>query len=422
MPRVPGPADFERTLWYSEVSPMSPVVSDASADIIVVGAGLSGLSAALHLVQAGHDVMLIEAREPGFGASGRNAAGCVPMWLARLPSEVETALGSTTGGRLNRLLSQAPARLAELVEQHDIRCGLSRRGASVVAHTEKAALWIERLVAEWNGCGGSVRHVSQRQLGRVHGYAGAVFEEALTLNPLDLVRGLAELFVALGGRLHSRTPAISMSRTLDGWNVSTPQCELHARRVIVATEGYAANRTFLPKFERGCMPVTMALVATAPLSDIAKILPDRQPIADTNRVNPLWVMADSSNRLLVSLLPPRSRERTADWVGVRAERRIRRLLPDLPRLRWEYYWEGEIALSAAGLPYFVELDDGVVGMGGYNGQGILPAFVAGREIARSMDGASDIAIPFKRAGNAAMRPLAPWLFRQVVFPLARILG
>ena len=392
-----------------------------ATDVLVIGAGLSGLFAALHLVEQGRTALVLEAREPGYGASGRNAAGCVPMWLGMLPTQVEAKLGAP-GARLNALHAQAPSLLHGIVERHAIECDLRSRGATIFAHRMGAAPWLERLCAEWNTRGGRVTFDADATppslLFRTPAGPSATFHAAATVNPLALGRGLADAVQRLGGRIFARSPAIGLVRQAGGWTAVTRKARVTARHVVVATEGYEAIEGLTPLLARSYMRVPFGILVSAPVQDIEDILPDRRPIADTNRANPLWLMADAQDRLLLSMLPPAGRSAGLEKPGRLAARRLRRMFRALP-VEWAHYWEADIAIGGNGLPRLMEMDENLVALGGYSGQGILPALIAGKELARRLDGQSDIALPVEAPRPMRGRSLVPWLLRYAVFPLAR---
>src|ERR1700730_1937086 len=107
--------------------PTPPLEGDAQADVVVVGGGITGLSSALHLAELGAKVVLLEAEEPGWGASGRNG-GQVNPGLKHDPERVERDFGKDLGGRMNALAGGAPEFVFDLIKRHGIRCDARRNG------------------------------------------------------------------------------------------------------------------------------------------------------------------------------------------------------------------------------------------------------------------------------------------------------
>jgi len=402
-------------LWEASAPlppPSQPLTGEISVDVAVVGAGFTGLSAALHAAQGGASVAIVEAVEVGFGGSGRNV-GLVNAGMWVLPSVLPAELGHKYGARLLGLLSDAPALVFEIVEQFGIRCEAVRNGtlhcavgASGVAEiTERARLWKE--------LGAPVHLLDAKETGRKTGttaYSGALLDmRAGTVQPLAYARGLATAAVASGARLYCQSPIDAVEDEGDCWRLRTKAGgSLKAKWVIVATDAYTdANGTWAPlATEQVHLPYFN--MATPPLPEDLRrsILPERQGAWDTRQVLSSFRF-DEAGRLVfgsVGALRGTGKSIHHDW----GRRALTRLFPQLKGVDFEYEWYGKIGLTPNALPRFHRLARNTVSFCGYNGRGIAPGTTLGRELARLVlgeIGEDDLPLP--------VTPVVPTYFRRV---------
>jgi glycine/D-amino acid oxidase-like deaminating enzyme len=426
----PDPMAFERTLWKQTASPTfveSPLIGEATADVAIVGGGFSGLSAALHLAEAGQRVVLIEAREPGYGASGRNAAGWLPKYLDRTPDDVERLLGSRRGEALNRMITEAGTLVPDLIARHNIAADLRHSGILVCSHRSADANALEDLRSQWNVRGGAVDAIDRKRLHALTGSAafrsGVLFRAAGTLNPLAYARGLAAATRRAGTRIHCGDAVRKIAPHAGRWHIATARGGVDARQVLIATEGCVAIDELWPGLEATCYRLPMAVIASQPVPELVqRLLPAGIPISDMNKANPFWTMADAEGRIVASLLPPRSDAATPKQVAASYEAKLHRIYGELPPITWTHFWMGTVAVSPERIPRLLRLADGVHAIGGYSGQGIAAATGAGREYARLIAARGDedaCRLPVLDPEAVPLRRLLPQLFRQVMAPLAR---
>lgn len=423
------PHSLSAALWPHHTAPFEGGQSlrgRQTADVVIVGAGYSGLSAALHLAELGQDVAVIEADRPGSGASGRNAAGWFPMYFDKAPDDVDALLGPDRGGALNGMIAQSARLVPALVQKHGMAVDLRQSGIAMVSQTPRTAVAQRKLAQRWNDVGGNVAFLGSNAIRTVVSSDriahGLLFKDAGTLNPFAYATGLANAAVAAGARLFVGERAVRMAQTPAGWIVETPQGSVAARHVLIATEGYEANATLWPGLEKTHYRLPFALVASHPVPEFAeRIMPAGIPVTDTNKSNPFWIMADRDGRLVASLLPPRRNNATAAEVARPLETKLQRLFGELPAFHWSNFWIGTVALSAERIPRLLSLAPGVHALGGYSGQGIGAATAAGREYAKliALGDRAACCLPVFDPGPLPMRGLLPFLVRNVAAPLGR---
>jgi glycine/D-amino acid oxidase-like deaminating enzyme len=368
--------------------PATPALEGAAvADVVIVGGGFTGQSAALHLAEKGVDVVLLEAKEIGFGGAGRNV-GLINggMWV--MPKELPGVLGETYGERLLDLLGDAPLLVRELVEKHGIPCEIEKNGTLHCAVGEKGLAEIRKRCEQWAARGAPV-HVldadeTARRIGST-GYSGALFDaRAGTLQPLAYVRGLAATAQKAGARLHTASPVVATERAGGKWVVKTPQGSVTANWIVVATEAYSTGPWQIVRDEQIYLPYFN--FATRPLSDNLQksILPGREGCWDTKEILSSFRM-DKAGRLVFgsvgALRGPGAAIHRA-W----AKRSLRRLFPQLGDTEFECEWYGQIGMTDNAVPRFHKFAENVVGFSGYNGRGIAPGTAFGKVIAHHILG------------------------------------
>src|SRR5579883_3450182 len=196
-------------------APMPMLEGAISADVAIIGGGITGLSAALHLAESGARVALLEAHEAGWGASGRNG-GQVNPGLKHDPDVVERDFGAELGARMNRFAGEAPARVFALVRRYGIECDARQGGTLRAALDDAGRVQLERTMAQLRARGIPAELLDRTAVAAVTGtdrYAAALLDHrGGDLNPLAYCRGLARAALARGARLHGATRALALER------------------------------------------------------------------------------------------------------------------------------------------------------------------------------------------------------------------
>lgn len=376
---------------YAETAVLAPATppleGETRADVCVVGGGFTGLSAALHLAEAGVDVVLLEAEEPGWGASGRNG-GQVNPGLKPDPDEVERDWGPELGARMLALSYGAPHAVFELIRRHQIACEARQEGTIRAAIGARGAEAVRRTAEQVARRGGPVRFLDAAETAALTGtdrYTGAMFDpRGGDLQPLSYARGLARAALAQGARVHGGTPVRGLAREGGRWRVATPRGTVSAREVVLATNGYTDD--LWPGLRQSVIPLFSSIAASAPLPEAlaARVMPRRAVLYESGRVT-VYYRVDRENRLLIGGRGPQA--------PIGDTRPIRyllayaaRLWPGLAGLAWTHGWNGRLALTADRYPHLHEPAPGVIAALGYNGRGVAMATVMGREIARRLTG------------------------------------
>lgn len=402
-------------LWEASAPPApatAPLQAHATADVAIVGAGFTGTSAALHAAQAGARVVVLEAQDIGFGASGRNV-GLVNAGMWVMPSVLEQTLGPVHGSRLLRLLGDGPATVFELVRRHGIACEAAHNGTLHCAVGARGLAEVQERARQWRARGADVTLCDAQRTRALTGtgaYAGSLLDRrAGTVQPLAYVRGLARAALAAGARLHTHTRVTAARDLGDGWELATAGGHtVRARWVVMATDAYTAADGLWGGLRTEQVRLPYFNLATAPLPAhlAASILPGRQGAWDTRQVLSS-LRLDAANRLVfgsVGALRGTGARIHADW----GRRALARLFPQLAGIGFEHAWDGTIGMTADALPRLHGLDRHVVSFSGFNGRGIAPGTVLGRELARLVTGQcgpGDLPLPATPLVPASWRAL-----------------
>jgi glycine/D-amino acid oxidase-like deaminating enzyme len=386
------------SLWSATCAPLEPLPqlrAEATAEVAVIGAGYTGLSAALHVAAAGHEVVALEAAQLGEGGSGLNG-GQVIAGLKHDPDLLVAHYGERIGSQLIARSGEAPDLVFDLIRRYEIACDAVRTGWIQLAASESHLPLLQRRADQWRRLGADVLALSDREAAQLTGstrYCGGWMDRrGGTVQPLAYLRGLARAAVGSGARIFTRSVVERVSRSGTQWRVETPGGSVVVRAVILATDAYT-DRAF-DTLRRTVVPVPSIQVATAPLPPAlrAGILPGGQSVSDTKRLL-CYFRLDAAGRLV---LGTRGSFRDVPVPATTAahERALREIYPQLAGLPLEYRWGGFVAMTRDGLPHLHELAPGLLAGLGYNGRGVAMATTMGRLLARRALGESAESLDF----------------------------
>lgn len=387
---------FPRSL-YRVVTPevRYPALADGlTVDIAVIGAGFTGLSSALHLLEGGAEVAVFDAHEPGWGASGRNG-GQVNPGLKREPADVARYFGAERGERLARLSGEAPQYVFDLVRRHGIDCGAVQTGSIRVVRTEAERPIIDTAIADWSALDVKLDYLDRARLADLMGSdrypSGLLDPRGGSLNPLAYARGLAAAVVKSKGQVFSNSPVSGLKREGDTWRFTAGTGTVRARQVVLATNGYTDG--LWPGLRESVVPIYSAIAATDPLPEVLarRILPGRQ-VAYESSWRVLYFRLDRENRLLMGGPGLRQRDGNDRATFRYLIRCAEALYPGLRGVGWSYFWNGQVAVTEDHFPHLHEPAPGIVAALGYNGRGIAMATMMGRIVARRLLGAAEDAL------------------------------
>ncbi|MGI9475337.1 MAG: NAD(P)/FAD-dependent oxidoreductase [Hyphomicrobiaceae bacterium] len=387
------------SLWSATANPTPdcpPLDGDAETRVAIIGAGFTGLSAALHLAERGIETAVLEAETPGWGASGRNG-GQVNPGLIEDPDQIEEKFGAEMGARMVRMSGAAGDLVFSLIERHAISCDAVHSGWIRAAHNETALQALTSRVEQWQRRGGPLRLLSREETTQMIGTdvycGGAIDPRGGNVHPLNYALGLADAAIAAGAKVHGNSRALGLEHEAGRYVLETADGRLTADKVLLCTNGYTDG--LVPPLAQTVVPVRSTQVATTPLSDNlrASILPGLQAPSDTRRLL-LYFRMDAAGRFIMG-----GRGTYGAHGTRRAQERLRAvtrdMFPQLADVEWQYAWGGFVAATADHYPHLNQMGDGIIAGLGYNGRGVAMATAMGKVMADWASGtpASELDFP-----------------------------
>lgn len=360
------------------------LAGDASCDVAIVGGGYTGLSAALHLAERGRRVILLEAHELGWGASGRNG-GQVHSGQRRDQDTLEKWFGATQAHRLWDLAEEAKATVKGLIARHAIDCDW-RDGLIYAMHKPGYVAadhaYADRLARDY-----AYPHMTtldRDQLAAAIGssayHGGTRDGDAGHLHALNYALGLARAAEAAGAVLHERSP---VTRVIRGARpvVETAAGRVTADAVILAGNGYLHGLD--DDTEARVMPINNYILTTEPLgSRINQFIPGGEAVADSRFVIYYW-RPTVDGRILFGGGETYTRRFPVDIKGF-VRKHLLNIYPGLADVRIDHAWGGTLAVTTNRLPYMRRLAPGLYTSGGYSGHGVATATLAGKLLAEAI--------------------------------------
>jgi glycine/D-amino acid oxidase-like deaminating enzyme len=384
---------IQRPYWWDTVVRGQVAEHDAvprSCDVLVIGAGYTGLAAARRLASRGASVLVVDSEGVGWGASSRNG-GQLLTGLKVDPATLIARYGERDARALFDAANRAIANTASLIAGEKIECELRHCGHIQAAWKKSHFRMLQdeqALLARVFDHRVEIVPPSEqhRELGSGCYHGLLVDEKSGCLNPAQYVYGLAQAARRKGACIFNRVRVQAMARIPGGWRVSTTRGEIDASNVLVATNGYTDGAA--PAVQRRFVPIGSFIIATEPLEhDVAAgLLPNRRVVFDSKHF--LYYFRLTGDRRL--LFGGRAEFRRASDASIaRAADILRRgmvtVFPILSGVRVDYAWGGHVAFTRDLMPHGGAID-GLFYAGGYCGHGVAIATEFGDLIARRMCG------------------------------------
>jgi glycine/D-amino acid oxidase-like deaminating enzyme len=365
--------------------PTPPLDTGRVVDVAIIGAGFAGLSTAFHLAKAGVDVIVLEAREPGWGGSGRNG-GQVIAGLKYEPDQLEAKFGGEAGRALAAFAGSTTEQVFNLISSENLAVPHVRKGWVQGAHNDEAMKAVETRVRQWQRRGvEGARLLDGTEVTTLLGttaYKGGWLDpRGGGLQPLSYTRELVRIAIAAGARICGQTVVTGWRRDGTGWKVTTSTGpEVTAKTVIVCTNAY--TRELSAPLASTVITPNSYQVATVPLTgeQSASVMPGGQVSSDTRNLL-LYFRRDHTGRLLMGGRGPfRQPKAKSDWGHL--ERIVPRMFPQLEGIAFDHRWCGHVAITRDFLPHVHEPEPGLLVNIGCQGRGIALETSMGAALAR----------------------------------------
>jgi glycine/D-amino acid oxidase-like deaminating enzyme len=409
----------ETPYWWDDApAPALPVSRPpAQIDVAVVGAGYTGLNAALETARAGRSTLVLDAEQAGWGCSTRNG-GQISTSIKPPVEDLARRHGAERARAIHNEGRTALEWIEELVRREGLDCDFQRKGRFHAAHTpEQFAALVGRV--ETQRAEGIEAHLVPRaeqrsELGTDAYHGGVVYSRHAALHPAKFHNGLLSRVIEAGAQVVPHCPVLAIERTATGFKLRTPAGSVAARDVVVATNGYSG--ALVPWLRRRIIPIGSYVIATEPLSGdvIDGLFPTGRIVSDTCRV--IYYYRASPDRTRVIFGGRVSATETDPRIsGPRLHAAMTRVFPELAGVGVSHSWTGTVAYSFDSLAH-TGIHDGIHYATSYCGSGVSMASYLGMRIGQRVLGRGEGRTAFDGLPFPT-RPLyygRPWFLPAVV--------
>ncbi|MCB1384897.1 MAG: FAD-binding oxidoreductase [Nitratireductor sp.] len=380
--------------WYAAINPdhreRPALAGTRDCDVAIIGGGLTGISAALHLARAGYKTVVLEAHRAGWGASGRNG-GQVGTGQRRDQDYLEARYGADTARRFWQIAEEAKALVRDLIRDLAIDChpidGIihADHKPGYVGHSRAYA---EKLQRDYGYSAIRFLDLEEiRSLVRSDRYFGGTFDSgAFHIDPLAFCLGLARGAEAEGAEIFENSEVMSVEEG-DRVRLKTSRGELRARYLLYACNGYLGH--LQPQIAQRVLPINNFVITTRVLTaeERAAILPSDAAVADSKFVINYFRMTHD-NRLLFGGGENYGYRFPAD-IKAFVRKPMLEIFPQAKDIAIDHGWGGTLAVTVRRLPLFQRLAGNILTCTGYSGQGVALATLAGRIAGEAIGGQAE---------------------------------
>ena len=374
--------DIRRTPFWHDQLPAAPELTIAppeTVDVLIIGAGYTGLNAAIVTARGGLSTLVVDAEDPGFGCSTRNG-GQISTSVKPSLAKLTEKFGSDKAQAIRGEGKQALEWFGMFVEGEGLNCDFRRAGRYHAAHTPQHYEVLVRdaetmRLKEGIDCFPVPRSEQRTELGTDSYFGGVVYPKHCSVHPAKLHRELLRLAIDAGAKIVGKSAATSIERTSSGFKVQTAKGEVRAGQVIVATNGYTTD--LMPWLRRRIIPIGSYIIATEelPQSVVDELFPTDRIASDTCKV--LYYYRATPDRKRIAF-GGRVRAAESDPVASAPllHHHMCRIFPSLAGTKISHAWSGTVAYSFDELPHTGH-HDGVHYAVGYCGSGVSMASYLG---------------------------------------------
>ncbi|MDA0425378.1 NAD(P)/FAD-dependent oxidoreductase [Stutzerimonas frequens] len=388
MPNTAYPASY-----YAATANMTkerPTLQEAKqTDVCVIGAGYTGLSTALFLLEKGFSVTVLEAAKVGFGASGRNGGQIVNSYSRDLDS-IERSVDSSAAKLIGQMAFEGGRIIRERVARYNIQCDL-KDGGVFAALSQKQMHHLEAQKALWERYGyHQLELLDEQGIKRVVAsdrYIGGMLDkQGGHIHPLNLALGEAAAVESLGGVVYENSPAVRIERGEQPL-IHTPTGNVRAKFVVVAGNAYLGD--LIPELAAKSMPCGTQVIATEPLDEelARSLLPQDYCVEDCNYLLDYYRLS-ADKRLIYGGGVVYGARDPADIESI-IHPKMLKTFPQLAKVRIDYAWTGNFLLTLSRLPQVGRLGNNIYYSQGCSGHGVTYTHVAGKVIAEALSGQAE---------------------------------
>jgi glycine/D-amino acid oxidase-like deaminating enzyme len=401
---------FDQTLWHATAKPApvtSELIGEVHTDVCVVGGGYTGLTTAIELRKRGHDVVLLEAQEAGFGGSGRNAGHCTPTFSYLTITDLRKRLGTERAGRLIKRQTMGADMAADFIEKYQIECEWVQNGYLQGALYPSRMTALAKKAESYAAVGSPSTMIDADEAYRLTGttrfQGGWLLRSGGHLNPLGYARGLARAAIQEGVRLYTQSPMQKAARTGSAWRLSTDKGSIVCDKFIMATGAYTVGADGLG-IENTYRIMRPIVAATNPMPDHVrrKVLPYNGTVHDGRGDLYAWKY-NHEGRIVATMVSLGRRGPDVEYTKTLLMERLRWFYPEIPQsTRWDFFWRGELDMQPQTIPRLYALGAGALACTGLSGRGVPTGTMLGGILADWAEDKpdKDLALPVERLSKA----------------------
>ncbi|MBB6342879.1 gamma-glutamylputrescine oxidase [Pseudomonas fluvialis] len=388
MAHTPYPSSYYA--FSANPVPERPALAgEVETDVCVIGAGYTGLSTALFLLENGFKVSIVEAAKVGFGASGRNGGQIVNSY-SRDIDVIERTVGPKQAQLMGQMAFEGGRIIRERIAKYDIKCDL-KDGGVFAAFTSKQMKHLEAQKRLWERYGHTQLEIMDakriREVVKTENYIGGMLDmSGGHIHPLNLALGEAAAVESLGGIIYEQSPAIRIDR---GANpvVHTPQGRVKAKFIVVAGNAYLGN--LVPELAAKTMPCGSQVVATEPLSEeVAKsLLPNDYCVEDCNYLLDYFRLTGDRRLIYGGGVVYGAKDPANIEAMIRPM--MLKTFPQLKDVKIDFAWTGNFLLTLSRLPQVGRIGDNIYYSQGCSGHGVTYTHLAGKILAEALRGQAE---------------------------------
>ncbi len=370
--------------------PQRPALQgETETDVCIIGAGYTGLSTALFLLENGFKVSIVEAAKVGFGASGRNGGQIVNSY-SRDIDVIERTVGPKQAQLMGQMAFEGGRIIRERIAKYDIKCDL-KDGGVFAAFTPKQMKHLEAQKKLWERFGHTQLEIMDaqriREVVKTENYIGGMLDmSGGHIHPLNLALGEAAAVESLGGVIYEQSPAVRIER---GANpvVHTSEGRVKAKFIVVAGNAYLGN--LVPELAAKTMPCGSQVVATEPLSEeVAKsLLPQDYCVEDCNYLLDYFRLTGDRRLIYGGGVVYGAKDPANIEAMIRPM--MLKTFPQLKNVKIDYAWTGNFLLTLSRLPQVGRIGDNIYYSQGCSGHGVTYTHLAGKILAEALRGQAE---------------------------------
>lgn len=388
MAHTPYPQSYYA--FSANPAPQRPsLIGECETDVCVIGAGYTGLSTALFLLENGFRVIVLEAAQVGFGASGRNGGQIVNSY-SRDIDVVERSTNSHAAALMGQMAFEGGRIIRERIERYDIQCDL-KNGGVFAAFSARQMGHLEAQKRLWERYGHTQLELLDRpgirQVVACENYVGGLLDyTGGHIHPLNLALGEAAAVESLGGVIHEQSPVMRIERGASPV-AHTPLGRVRAKFLVVAGNAYLGN--LLPELAAKSMPCGSQVITTEPLSEeLARtLLPQDYCVEDCNYLLDYYRL--SADRRLIYGGGVTYGARDPANIEAIIRPKMLNTFPQLQNVKIDFAWTGNFLLTLSRLPQVGRIGDNIYYSQGCSGHGVTYTHLAGKVLAEALRGQAE---------------------------------